>query len=411
MTKLLQIAIIILTTITSAVYTYHGVIIIIGLINKRRNNKSINNSIVSNCYNRICVLVCARNEEAVIGRLIESLKKQDYPKECYRICVVADNCTDNTAQISRNLGATVYERFNDKKQSKGYALNYFFNTNTEHFDAYCIFDADNIVSTSYLTSINKHLNNGETLIQGYRIASNPTESAIASCYALYFSFVMNLYMKSRQKLGLSCIVGGTGFAFSSELVSNGWNTQSITEDAEFSIQNILNGKKVTLAEDAQFYDEQPTSFSASITQRHRWTVGTIQLLKNYAAKLTHSCGSKAHQLICFDIIMFLIAAPISALPIITSVLFPFVFLLSGIGIWGFVLACVQSIIVSYLYNLLLAAITTVLAGEKIKQLWRGILVYPFFFLSWSIIALKCCISDRCVWKPIIHKSSKISAEA
>ena len=105
---------------------------------------------------------------------------------------------------------------------------------------------------------------------------------------------MKYYMRARYNRGLSCIVSGTGFVFTRELIENGWNTNTVTEDAEFSIQNIIKGDKVALAENAIFYDEQPTSFSASITQRHRWTVGTVQLLKSYTQPLRNA-GKNAEE--------------------------------------------------------------------------------------------------------------------
>lgn len=74
---------------------------------------------------KYAVMISARNESQVIGDLIHSIRVQNYPQELISIFVIADNCTDNTAEIARNAGATeVYERFNDEEVGKGYALNY-----------------------------------------------------------------------------------------------------------------------------------------------------------------------------------------------------------------------------------------------------------------------------------------------
>ncbi len=77
---------------------------------------------------RFMAIIPAHNEEAVVANLIESLKKQDYPKELFDIYVIADNCTDNTAKVAKEAGAIVYKRFDETKKTKGYALNWFFTT-------------------------------------------------------------------------------------------------------------------------------------------------------------------------------------------------------------------------------------------------------------------------------------------
>lgn len=75
-------------------------------------------------FHRYGVVIAARNESMVIGNLIRSIQNQTYPSKLIDIFVVADNCTDNTAQIARQLGAVVYERFNKEQVGKGYALDF-----------------------------------------------------------------------------------------------------------------------------------------------------------------------------------------------------------------------------------------------------------------------------------------------
>ena len=71
---------------------------------------------------KYAIVIAARNEEKVIGNLIDSIKKQDYPKDLITTFVVADNCTDKTAEVVRKKGAICYERFDDEKKTKGFAL-------------------------------------------------------------------------------------------------------------------------------------------------------------------------------------------------------------------------------------------------------------------------------------------------
>ena len=102
-------------------------------------------------------IIPAHNEEAVVANLVESLKHQDYPKELYDIYVIADNCTDKTAEVARKAGAIVYERFDETKKTKGFALNWFLGQKIEEdadYDAFCIFDADNIEDLNFLKNMN-----------------------------------------------------------------------------------------------------------------------------------------------------------------------------------------------------------------------------------------------------------------
>ena len=106
------------------------------------------------------VIVAAHNESAVIGQLVDNLKMLDYPKELYDIFVIADNCTDNTAQIARDCGAIVHERFNDKERGKGFAMEWMFARLFEmkrKYDAVAIFDADNLVDKRFLLEMNNRL--------------------------------------------------------------------------------------------------------------------------------------------------------------------------------------------------------------------------------------------------------------
>ena len=398
----LEIVYVLLNVLLGAVCAYHAVIIVSGLFKKRKVKPKI-----ADRLNSFCVLICARNEEKVIGNIIDSIKAQNYPKELIDVYVVADNCTDKTADIARAKNAHVLERFDEKHKGKGFALKYFFeNIDIKGYDAYCIFDADNTASRDFIAEMNSHINCGEKIIQGFRCVSNPTENAVSACYTLYFSFIMKYYMRARYNRGLSCIVSGTGFVFTRELIENGWNTNTVTEDAEFSIQNIIKGDKVALAENAIFYDEQPTSFSASITQRHRWTVGTVQLLKSYTQPLLNAGKNAEEKHLCLDTFMFLVMAPVNAVPILASIISPLLLLAMGFDIKMFLLITAGSLISAVLSSMLFAYVVSYLVGERVKDMWRGILFYPIFCFSWSIISLVSCFNDNCSWKPIAHTGKK-----
>lgn len=118
---------------------------------------------------RFAVVIAARNESAVIGGLIDSIHKQKYPRELLDIYVIADNCTDTTAQVAQDAGAYVYERFNRQLVGKGYALDYFFKQLMKEkkdrlYDGFFVFDADNLLDENYVYEMNKVFDSGYRVI-------------------------------------------------------------------------------------------------------------------------------------------------------------------------------------------------------------------------------------------------------
>ncbi len=156
---------------------------------------------------RFALITCAHNEEAVIKYHIESLKRLDYPKELYDIYIIADNCTDNTAMIARQEGGVnVLQRFS-KKRGKGYALewmlNELFNMKDQKYDAVCVFDADNVVSSNFLLEMNSKLKQGYKSIQAYLDTKNPNDSWVTASYATAY-WSMNRMWQLAQFRYIQC---------------------------------------------------------------------------------------------------------------------------------------------------------------------------------------------------------------
>ena len=247
----------------TAAYAYQIVYLFVGLIGKGRGGRE------NAKLHRYAAVVAARNESAVIANLIRTLKEQNYPSELLDIYVIADNCTDNTAQISRQAGAYVYERFNKVQVGKGYALEYLFHHIFEDkgetaYDGFFVFDADNIVDRDFVREMNKMFDTGEyTALTSYRNSQNFCANWISAGYALWFLRESRFLNRPRTQLGVNCAVSGTGFLVSAQAVREdaGWPYHLLTEDIEFSVDNIINGEKIAYAADAMLYDEQPETFS------------------------------------------------------------------------------------------------------------------------------------------------------
>lgn len=230
---------------------------------------------------RFIIALPANNEESVIGNLIKSLKMQDYDKSLFDIYVIADNCTDKTAEVARENGVIVYERFDETKKTKGYALNWFLDKmkdKKDDYDALLVFDADNLVDKNFLNVMNKKLCQGEVLVQGYRDIKNPTDTWVSGGYAIFYWTMNRLYHLARYNMGLSPLINGTAFMVKWDLlIDEGWNTKTLTEDIEFALINISKGVKLGWAKDAIVYDEQPLTFKQSWKQRERWSVRTYSM--------------------------------------------------------------------------------------------------------------------------------------
>jgi len=235
---------------------------------------------------KIGVVISARNESKVISNLIDSIRANDYPQDLVTIFVIADNCTDDTAQICRDLGCVVVERFNDKLIGKGYALNYFFtklHTEEEFADlvpeAYIIIDADNILKPNYITEMNKAYDAGNDMVTSYRNTKNFSQSWVAAGTGYWFLHETRHLNNCRYLFHTSCAISGTGFLIATNVVKefDNWKFFTLTEDIECSTEYALTGRKVAYCSTAELYDEQPITLKQSWRQRERWAKGFYQV--------------------------------------------------------------------------------------------------------------------------------------
>ena len=354
---------------------------------------------------KFMVIIPAHNEENVVVNLIESLKEQNYNKELIDIYVIADNCTDKTAEVSENAGAIVYERFDADKKTKGYALNWFLKQKIEEnadYDALCVFDSDNIVDKNFIKNMNKKLCQGEEIVQGYRDIKNPTDSWVAGGYAIFYWTMNRFYHLARYNLGLSPLINGTGFMVKFDILKpDGWQTRTMTEDIEFSLQNIAKGRKLGWEADAIAYDEQPLEFKQSWTQRSRWTVGHIQCVKFYTKDLIN--GIKEHKtLMNFDGFLYILGIPMFLLTLALLVVNLIIYLGNGMTLQELVLNYARYVGATFILPVLTATLVMKLDKRPIKPMIKGLLCYPLFLGSWILINLKCLVKQDIKWEKIHH---------
>ncbi len=235
------------------------------------------------------LIVAAHNEENVIAQLTESLKRLNYPRDCYDVFVIADNCTDATAERAREAGAFVWERSDTEKRGKGFALEYAFAklfSAEKQYEYFCVFDADNIVDPDFLIHINNRINEGCRAVQGYLDSKNPSDSWLTFSYSLWYWINNRINQLAHDNLGLGCKLGGTGFAVEAELIREcGWGATCLAEDIEFTLKLALRGIKVGWAHQAVIYDEKPRELNTSVRQRRRWMQGIADVGTRYIRPL------------------------------------------------------------------------------------------------------------------------------
>lgn len=397
----------IIIAITTIYWTYQLLISVAAVIKVKEKDLIINKK------HKFMVVMPAHNEQTVIGNLVESLKKVDYPQEYLGFYVIADNSTDKTAEIARAAGAIVFERNQPDKKTKGYALDWFLNQmeeqgKTEEYDAFVVFDADNIVDKDFFNAMNRKLCQGEVLVQGYRDIKNPTDSWVSGGYAIFYWMMNRFYHLARYNVGLSPLINGTAFMVKMELIKEtGWRTKTLTEDIEFSLQNIIKGKTLGWAKDAIVYDEQPTTFKASWLQRERWTVGHIQCTQEYTKGLAYA-AFKFKTLMNFDSFLYVFGIPIMVITLLLLGVNTIFYFIGEMGLKELLLNYVKYLVPTYIFPMIAAIFTMKLEGKPIKPMLKAVLCYPLFLGSWVLINIKSLIKPNTKWVKIEHtKNVKI----
>lgn len=392
-------------------YSYQFYYVLVGMFRKPK-------VLIAQENHKFAVVIAARNESAVISHLIKSIKKQKYPAYLVDIYVVADNCTDNTADVARNADATVFERFNTKYVGKGYALDYAFKiilNSDDKYEGYFVFDADNLLDENYIAEMNKVFDNGYKIITSYRNSKNYDTNWLSAGYSLWFLREAKYLNNSRMILNTGCAISGTGFMVSDEIIrkNNGWKHHLLTEDIEFSIDNAIQGEQIGYCGTAVLYDEQPYLFEQSWNQRLRWAKGFYQVFGKYGMELFKTIFTK-RSFCCYD--MFVTICPALFLSL-SSVGINLVFLTIGLINFEVYPEIIQetsnSILMSgfnsYAVLYTLGLVTTISEWKSINSTAIKKIIYTFTFpififtyIPISIVAL----FRKIEWKPITHSITK-----
>ena len=347
--------------------------------------------------NKFAVIIPARDEEKVIGNLLESLKEQNYPKELFDIYVLPNNCTDNTKEIAIEKGANIIECYL-KIKSKGEALKVAFDyLKNKDYKAYLIFDADNVVHPNFIKEMNFALNNGAEIAQGYRDSKNSSDTWISSAYSLHYMFQNTFVNNARTNIRQSSFLNGTGIMISKRIIDEkGYICKTMTEDIELTVKSAINNEKIAFVENAITYDEQTTTLKESCKQRKRWSIGTIQCLSIYWKDLL-----KKKSFASIDALIFLLAPILQVIGVIVLVIRTIASLLS----YNFYTYCINQVfsgIFMYAISVCLSIAVIKMNNRKVRNYIKGILMLPVFVLTWIPINVSAMINQKVNWEKIEH---------
>ncbi|MBR4489601.1 glycosyltransferase, partial [bacterium] len=271
----------------------------------------------------------------------------------------------------------------------------------------------NVVDSNFLYYMNRSLNSGFRVAQGFREAKNPADNWISGSYAIFYLFQNVFFNHTRRKMRLSASINGTGFMIKKELIDEvGFDTKTLTEDVEFSGLCALRNEKIDFVEDAITYDENPVDFKSSWKQRKRWTAGNLSCMKLYSAKL-FGHFIKTRNLSALDLSLRYSA------PVVQVVGFANFLLLSFFKVIGIELSDIFSrffalgflcMVISYFIGLIMEIILLKYKGKSVKPMVSGLLMFAFFVLTWVSINFVCLIKKQTSWEEIKHNRNISIAE-
>jgi len=238
---------------------------------------------------RFVVLVPAHDEQNGIADAVGSVGACDYLADAVRTVVIADNCSDATADCARRAGVEVWERMDPIKRGKGFALVWALErlyAEAEAFDAVVILDADCHASPNMLSAMDERLRSGATAVQVNYVAANPDASSASALRFAGFALTNTVRFLGKQRLGMSCGLGGTGMAFTKDILEREpWAATGLVEDAEYHMRLVQVGERSEFVPDAWVSSAVPTSLKGSSDQQARWEQGKLQVIRRWSPKL------------------------------------------------------------------------------------------------------------------------------
>ncbi len=372
---------------------------------------------------KFAILIAARNESKVISGILESLQKQTYPRKSFDVYVIVEKDNDPTIEIVKQFGFNYFvrDRLMDGRRTKGFALqeciDYFWR-NKINYDAYMIFDADNILDPDYIENMNDLRQTGARVGLGYRNFTNANSNWLTVGSSLMFSYMNEVTSKGRTILFHKATLMGTGY-FVDDIVireAGGWVFTGMTEDIQLTSYCYYHDIHMRYYPVTCFYDEQSTSFKTTHLQHLRWLYGYFErrsFLKK--AGVQHDYHTKGMQSFMnfefsWGLIPFVIFNVVMVISAIINIVFGALATYSGtITEYAVLFAFAAFQLLLVYMSFVLPALITVLRDNERLNLTRknkiiGVLTYMFYFYDfvWAFLDGLFHPEKRRTWSRVKH---------
>lgn len=355
------------------------------------------------------ILIPARNESLVIEKLLISIENQTKKIKPEDVYVIVETKKDKTVSIVEKHKMTIVYRKNLNKKRKGFALDDAIKEilkSNKKYDAYFIFDADNILDKNYIKEMTKSFDEGYDIGIGYRNTKN-SKNLVSAASALTFSMINTIGNKRKSKYTNNLIISGTGYYIKGAIIESwkGFPFNSLTEDYELSLYSILNNLTTTYNDSAIYYDEQPEIFDVTIIQRSRWVKGYFDARRNYIHKIRKSISKKDKNYASK------ITALIGVNPLITLIIGILLLLIDSITSFkNFIISLLIIFILIYITLMIFTYIIIKKEENKLDiKVSKILLIFynPFYLLSY-IYCLYIAVTKKDLgWQEIKHTNNTI----
>lgn len=359
---------------------------------KEKNNKG-----------KFAILIPARDESRVIEELLNSILNQTRKIDSDDVYVIVEEESDKTVEIVKNKNMNIVFRHDLSKKRKGYALDDAIKEILEqkkHYDAYFIFDADNVLDKDYIKNMEEAYEDGYDIGIGYRNTKNGNDSVIAAASSLTFSMINTLGNEHKTKCNNTLTISGTGFYIKGDIVEklSGYPFNSLTEDYELTLYATLNDLTTTYVKNAIFFDEQPVKYNITINQRTRWIKGFFEARKKYIPlllkkEINKNFSSSFHQIMGVTPYILLIIG------------------LLGILLINYFNVKNTIILILFVYLIMVLITSIMVLKEKSylninnKMKIKVILYNPIFLSTYIICLFKAILNKDVKWLKIEHSKS------
>jgi cellulose synthase/poly-beta-1,6-N-acetylglucosamine synthase-like glycosyltransferase len=244
---------------------------------------------------RFLIIIPAHDEETGVAETVRSCREMDYPPELFEVCVIADNCTDETARVAREAGATVVERFDQTQKSKGYAIEYLLDQlrasgQYSRLDAVVVIDADSTASPGLLRAFASRIEGGVDFLQCWYTVSNPEDSWRTRLMTYAFSLFNGVTPLGHYRLGGSAGFRGNGMGFTTRGLDRvPWKSYGLVEDMEYSWSVRIAGETIAFVPEEKVYGVMlGGGGEAAAKQRQRWEFGRREVRRRILGPILRS---------------------------------------------------------------------------------------------------------------------------